>query len=105
MRDFSCPRVIQGAFVLALVSFSPTLGAVSTAVPQEMQWLKMTVWLIFGLVLFLFGMAEMEKSLSLVAGDSMKSWLEKFTDNRFRGLVTGGVTTAIIHFGDVCIVA
>lgn len=46
---------------------------------------------------FLFGMKLMSESLQKVAGDRMKSILSAMTSNRFKGLFTGFLITAIIQ--------
>ncbi len=46
---------------------------------------------------FLYGMKLMSESLQKVAGDKMRSILAAMTSNRFRGVLTGLVITAIIQ--------
>lgn len=53
--------------------------------------------LLGGLGLFLFGMKYMSDGLSQVAGNKMKSLLEKLTRNRFKGFLLGVLVTAIIQ--------
>ncbi len=53
--------------------------------------------LLGGLGLFLFGMNYMSKGLSQVAGNKMKSLLEKLTRNRFKGFLLGVLVTAVIQ--------
>ncbi len=53
--------------------------------------------LLGGLGLFLFGMNYMSKGLSQVAGDKMKSLLERLTRNRFKGFILGVLVTAVIQ--------
>ncbi|HKM93082.1 MAG TPA: Na/Pi cotransporter family protein [Prolixibacteraceae bacterium] len=53
---------------------------------------------LFGsLTFFLFGMKLMSESLQKVAGDKMRSILEAMTSNRFKGVLTGILITAIIQ--------
>ncbi|MEA3290984.1 MAG: Na/Pi cotransporter family protein [Pseudomonadota bacterium] len=89
--------LLAGASV-ALIAF-PALGAEATA--QEMDWGVMGMQLFGGLALFLFGMEQMADSLKAVAGERMKTILEKLTANRFMGAATGAFVTAIIQSSSV----
>ena len=53
--------------------------------------------LIGGLSLFLFGMSVMGQALERRAGGSLRTLLEKMTSNKFAGLLTGLVVTAVIQ--------
>jgi len=53
--------------------------------------------LLGSLVLFLYGMKLMSESLQKVAGDRMRSILAAMTSNKFRGILTGFLITAIIQ--------
>lgn len=53
--------------------------------------------LLGGLGLFLFGMRYMSDGLNQVAGNQLKTMLEKLTRNRFKGFLLGVVVTAIIQ--------
>ncbi|MDB1124498.1 Na/Pi cotransporter family protein [Vibrio algarum] len=61
----------------------------------------MTVGLLGGLAIFLYGMEKMSNSLKRAAGDRMKSLLAKFTSNRITGVLTGTGITAIIQSSSV----
>ncbi len=50
-----------------------------------------------GLGLFLYGMMLMNEGLQLAAGDRLRKLLDTVTRNRFRGLLTGTVITALIQ--------
>ncbi|MEG0108094.1 MAG: Na/Pi symporter, partial [Lachnospiraceae bacterium] len=50
-----------------------------------------------GLALFLYGMQQMSRGLEAAAADKMKAILEKFTSNRFMGVLVGAVITAVIQ--------
>ena len=56
-----------------------------------------TLNLIGGLSLFLFGMNVMGQALERRAGGSLRTLLEKMTSNKFAGLLTGLVVTAVIQ--------
>ncbi|HRW21138.1 MAG TPA: Na/Pi cotransporter family protein [Bacteroidales bacterium] len=53
--------------------------------------------LLGSLGLFLFGMKLMSESLQKVAGDKLRNILSAMTSNRFKGILTGVVITAIIQ--------
>lgn len=53
--------------------------------------------LLGGLALFLYGMQMMSTGLEAAAGNKMKVILEKLTTNRFAGVCTGALITAIIQ--------
>lgn len=53
--------------------------------------------LLGGLGLFLFGMKYMSDGLNQVAGNKMKTLLEKLTRNRFKGFLLGVLVTAVIQ--------
>lgn len=50
-----------------------------------------------GLALFLYGLRSMSDALQSVAGDRMRTILEKGTKNPFRGVLTGALVTALIQ--------
>ncbi|HOG04168.1 MAG TPA: Na/Pi symporter, partial [Accumulibacter sp.] len=66
-----------------------------------MAWGMMTVELLGGLAIFLFGMLQMEEGLKAVAGERMKGILAKLTVNRFMGVGTGALVTAVIQSSSV----
>lgn len=66
-----------------------------------MDWGVMTMQLLGGLALFLYGMEQMADSLKAVAGDRIKTILAKLTDSRIVGLITGAFVTAVIQSSSV----
>ncbi|MCK5065212.1 MAG: Na/Pi cotransporter family protein, partial [Candidatus Fermentibacteraceae bacterium] len=50
-----------------------------------------------GLAIFLLGMKMMSEALQRVGGSKMRSILKKTTGNRFAGLMTGAMTTAVVQ--------
>ena len=84
--------------VLGVIAW-PALAA--TASDAGMNWGAMTMELLGGLALFLYGMVQMEVALKAVAGERMKNILAKLTVNRFAGLGTGAVVTAVIQSSSV----
>ncbi len=76
-------------------------GIAATAEESGIEWGSMAMQLFGGLAIFLFGMEQMAESLKKVAGNRMKSILGTLTTNRFMGLVTGTVVTAVIQSSSV----
>jgi len=107
MYRFSGIDCLQKSPRLALTLAAPSLFLI--AIPaiaagdanNEMAWGSMTMTLLGGLALFLYGMEMMAAALKAVAGDSMKWILGKLTTNRIMGLITGAFVTAIIQSSSV----
>jgi len=55
------------------------------------------IGLIGGLALFLYGIEKMSDGLRAVAGDGLKTLLARLTANRFLGVLTGAIVTAVIQ--------
>lgn len=53
--------------------------------------------LLGGLTLFLYGMDLASKGLEMAAGSRLQNLIEKFTSNRFKGLIIGIIVTAIMQ--------
>ena len=88
--------LVAASFLLiAIPAFAASDGT------KEMDWGSMTMTLLGGLALFLYGMEKMAASLKAVAGDSMKWILGKLTTNRLMGLLTGAFVTAVIQSSSV----
>ncbi len=66
-----------------------------------MDWVGMSMRLLGGLAIFLFGMEMMSEALRKVAGDRMRDILARLTTNPVAGVVTGAFTTAIIQSSSV----
>lgn len=61
------------------------------------EWYKYAYWINWGLGLFLFGMKLMGDGLENVAGEKLKSILEKVTNNKYMGVFIGALVTAVIQ--------
>ena len=59
--------------------------------------MEIILGLLGGLALFLYGMQMMSGGLEAVAGDRMKTILEKLTSNRFVGILVGCLITMVIQ--------
>ncbi len=68
---------------------------------DDLNQLELTIGLIGGLALFLFGMDIMTRALKQVAGASLKTILARMTGNRFLGLIAGASVTAIIQSSSI----
>jgi phosphate:Na+ symporter len=67
----------------------------------ELNPLMMTVELLGGLALFLYGMEKMTDGLKAAAGNQMNVLLAKLTGNPVLGAVTGAIVTAVIQSSSV----
>ncbi len=61
----------------------------------------MTMGLVGGLAIFLYGMDLMTSALKTVAGGRMKKMLARMTSNRFKGVLAGAMVTAAIQSSSV----
>jgi phosphate:Na+ symporter len=68
---------------------------------DEISWFFLTVGLLGGLSLFLYGMDRMSDALKNVAGEKMKDILAMLSSNRIMGMITGAVVTAVIQSSSV----
>lgn len=68
---------------------------------EELRIGTLVMGLLGGLALFLYGMEKMTSALKVLAGERMKGLLARMTSNRFKGLLTGAVVTAIIQSSSV----
>ena len=67
----------------------------------ELDPLAMTIELLGGLALFLYGMEKMTDGLKAAAGKQMNVLLAKLTGNAFLGAITGALVTAVIQSSSV----
>ncbi len=96
------PRRLLLSILLSLLLAAVALPALAAADPDgTIDWGTMTVGLLGGLALFLYGMDMMADALKAVAGERMKNILAKLTANRFLGVLTGAFVTAIIQSSSV----
>jgi len=61
------------------------------------SWTAILVGLTGGLALFLYGIETLSEGLRAVAGDGLKRLLSSLTSNRFTGLLTGMLVTALVQ--------
>ena len=68
---------------------------------MELNQLELTIGLIGGLALFLFGLEILTRALKQVAGASLQTILARMTGNRFLGLLAGVSVTAVIQSSSI----
>ena len=73
----------------------------ATEASGNIEWGLLLMTLLGGLAIFLLGMDRMTESLKVVAGDRLRSILQRLTSNRFAGLATGAGITAVIQSSSV----
>jgi phosphate:Na+ symporter len=82
-------------------SITPLAIGAQAGAGSELDPTFLLVNLFGGLALFLLGLEIMSDALRLVAGDRLRSALEKLTANRFKGVLTGTGVTALIQSSSV----
>lgn len=93
--------------VVALFAFANATAFAQSAQQsenKELEPLKISLNLLAGLVLFLYGVSRLSESLKEVAGEKMREWLARFTTNRFAAVGTGTVATTLLDSSSVTIV-
>ena len=73
--------------------FDPPQKKEQTAI----DYFKMAMLGMAGLVLFLYGIGQLSDGLHVLAGDRMKELMGKFTTNRFTGILTGAIATGVLE--------
>jgi len=74
---------------------------ITRLIMTELVPLTMTIELLGGLALFLYGMEKMTDGLKAAAGKQMNLLLARLTGNAFLGAITGAVVTAVIQSSSV----
>jgi len=69
-----------------------------------MEYWSVTLGVVAGLVLFLYGVSRLAQGLAAVAGDRAKEILARFTTNRFAGVATGAAATTVLDSSSVTII-
>ncbi len=92
---------IHPSILVALTALGPRVAHAETVEPQTLDTLSMTIGLLGGLVLFLYGMEKMTDGLKAAAGEQMKLLLARLTRNPVSGALTGALVTAVIQSSSV----
>lgn len=82
--------------ILGLISL-PTLLLAAKPDDETMNWFFVTIGLLGGLSIFLYGMEKMSNGMKKTAGDRLRKILSVLSSNRFVGLLVGAVVTMIIQ--------
>ena len=68
---------------------------------QALSFGGITIGLVGGLAIFLYGMEHLTDALKIVAGARMRNLLARLTTNRFKGVLAGTIVTAAIQSSSV----
>jgi len=60
--------------------------------------------IITGLILFLYALNTLSHGLNEVAGDKLKTFLDRFTNNVFKGIISGIIVTVLLDSSSVVII-
>lgn len=60
--------------------------------------------IIAGLILFLYAISSLSKTLLLAAGDAANLWITKFTSNTFSSIIVGAIITALLDSSSAVII-
>ena len=104
--------LIAGLLILSWASepglAQPSVGATASVAALEgfgkIDYFKMTMSALAGLVLFIYGVTRLAQGLEVVAGERMRMLVGKFTSNRFAGVLTGAVATTALESSSVTII-
>jgi phosphate:Na+ symporter len=70
----------------------------------SLSWFSMLMSALAGLVLFLFGVAQLANGLTDLNNDRVRHWTSRFTSNRFAAVTTGFVATTLLESSSVTII-
>ncbi|MGI2908679.1 Na/Pi cotransporter family protein [Tolypothrix sp. VBCCA 56010] len=95
--------------VLATVQFNiaqapPPPGDSEKEKEGVIDFFKMAMGALAGLVLFIFGVTRLSEGLEDLGTERMKNFLSKCTTNRFAGVLTGAVATTLLESSSVTII-
>lgn len=62
-----------------------------------MSTFRIFLSIVAAIVLFLYGLEAFSQEIQRVGGDTLKSWLGRLTERRWRALVLGALATAIVQ--------
>ncbi len=75
----------------------PSVAFGKTDISEKIDWFLITIGLLGGLALFLFGMEKMSEGLKKTAGDGMRKILSALSKNKIIGMFVGAVVTMFIQ--------
>ena len=91
---------LMGVCIFLLFVPGPALAETASEAAQ-ISWFFLSIGLLGGLALFLYGMERMSDALKNVAGEKMKDILAMLSNNRIMGMLTGAIVTAVIQSSSV----
>ena len=94
-------QILGVVTLILLFSVCASMSLAGSLNSNDLDWFSMLQGLLFGLVVFLFGMGMMGEAMRSTVGDQMKNLLQRLTTNRIKGLLTGLGVTAIIQSSSV----
>ena len=101
-KRFRYPFELIFFSVCIFLLFTPSCAdAADASAKDEISWFFLAIGLLGGLSLFLYGMERMSDALKNVAGEKMKDILGMLSNNRFMGMITGAIVTAVIQSSSV----
>jgi phosphate:Na+ symporter len=68
---------------------------------SSIEWSPLFLGLFAGLALFLYGLELLSDGLKTIAGNQLKNLLERFTSNRIKAALTGGLITALVQSSSI----
>ncbi len=97
----------QGRVDVAVGILGGIPGETSLLAPLKAHFFAIDIWsvtisMLGGLALFLFGMRMMSDSLQFVAGDKLRDLLNLLTTNRYMAVGAGAMVTALIQSSSAC---
>jgi phosphate:Na+ symporter len=102
------PAVIQ--FNLAQAQTAPEAESSASETSESeaeeavIDFFKMAMGALAGLVLFIFGVTRLSEGLEDLGTERMKNFLSKCTTNRFAAVLTGAVATTLLESSSVTII-
>lgn len=113
--NFFWVSALLGAAIFGLFTFGAGTPAAAQIVesPYAQQnivggrgidYLRVSMSALAGLALFIYGVTRLAQGLEYVAGDRMRTWVSRFTSNRYVGVLTGTVATAALESSSVTII-
>ncbi len=85
-------------------AFASDGSAKSSKKDGVIDFFKMAMGALAGLVLFIFGVTRLSEGLEDLGTERMKNFLSKCTTNRFAGVLTGAVATTLLESSSVTII-
>jgi len=92
------------ALDLPLAQAQPLEGHDLKSSQQEINYFRVTMAALAGLVLFIYGVTRLAQGLEAIAGEQMRKWVGRFTSNRFAGVFTGAIATTALESSSVTII-